>query len=183
MAAFKNRISYDLRLYLECFPHIERYRRVKIFEMMSKSVISDNMFPEELDKHDKMFEPRNEYEKLFWESFRAMAKQDMKNLVNAIENGKKGGRPPLTSKEKEEILKKSVNSVGSVGKNEIFIDDNFNSLPDCEYFAVYKKEFSASEIKNCVDWIKKTQKYKKVDYEWIGKQIQNFKKRKTGKIF
>ena len=180
MPAFRNRVSYDLRLYFECFPHIERYRRLKILEMMSKSVINDSMFPHELDKHDEMFEPRNEYEKLFWNSFREMAKQDMKTLVNSIENGKKGGRPPMTAEEKKAKLEQAAKNSGAAGKNQVKLTPDFK-LPNNEYFNAYRKELP-KETKSVERWLKTAKLDSVVDYDWIGKQIQNFRKRKTGRI-
>ena len=86
-------IKFDLQVYSECFPHIDKYRVEKIFRKITKSVLMDCVDPERLDLHDKLFEPRTEYEEKFWKSCRQLAKEDMRKMLASMENGKKGGRP------------------------------------------------------------------------------------------
>lgn len=90
---FKNRVSFDLRIYGDCKKHIARHRRLSIFENLVESVIADGISPNEMEEHDKMFQPENIHEETFWKSCREIAKTDRKYLINSIENGKKGGRP------------------------------------------------------------------------------------------
>lgn len=90
---FKNRVSFDLRIYGDCKKHIARHRRLSIFENLVESVIADGIAPNEMEQHDKMFQPENIHEETFWKSCREIAKTDRKFLINSIENGKKGGRP------------------------------------------------------------------------------------------
>lgn len=90
---FKNRVSFDLRIYGDCKKHIARHRRLAIFESLIESVIADGIQPENVEEHDKIFEPANIHEETFWKSCRDIAKADRKYLLSSIENGKKGGRP------------------------------------------------------------------------------------------
>lgn len=92
----KNRVSIDLRIYGDCKKHIARHRRLAIFESLIESVIADGIQPENVEEHDKIFEPANTHEKILWESCRKIAKSDRKYLLNSIENGKLGGRPKKT---------------------------------------------------------------------------------------
>lgn len=183
MSVYKNLASIDLRIMSQCLPKIDRFRVTPLLMALYKAIIADGIHPEYMEQHDKMFEPRNEYERDFWESCRKIAKKEMTSLQKAIEGGKTGGRPKkLTKEEKQESFQKAIKSVGAIGKNEIIITQDFE-LPQCQYFDDYRKTYTAAEIKKVTDWLKKAKLNEKVDYQWIGKQIQNFKKRDTGKIF
>lgn len=143
---------------------------------LAKSINADGMNIDELDRHDLFFIPKNESEKILWENLRESAKIQIKAIARNRINGKKGGRP-------KKSVEKMVSNIGNtVGKNEILIDENFNELPDCEYFNAYKKEFSKNEITKMINWLKKVKIGKKVDYDWIGKQFRNFRYKDTGKI-
>lgn len=186
MEIFKTSVRFDQRLYIKCKKGIDKHRRLMLFEHLINSVEADNIFPDRLDEHDNYFEPTNEYEKRFWDSCREIAKKDMQELIKKVQGGIKSAevrkQKKLTPEEKQETLQKAIRSVGAVGKNEVIITPNFE-LPHDEYFDSYRKTYSADELKKVVDWLKKTKLNEKVDYMWIGKQIQNFKKRNTGKIF
>ncbi len=175
MYIFKNSFSIYKRVFGECVPKIGRQRYYTLSRALVSAISADGLQPELIEEHDKMFVPENKYEKIFWESCRDLAKKDMKRILDNVENGKKGGRPV---KNVQEI----ISSASPVGKNQILITEDFNNLPDCEYFNAYKKEFSSQEIKNIVNWLKKNYLDKKVDYDWIGKQLQKFRKRKTGRV-
>lgn len=183
MLVCKNLVSIDLRVLSECLPKINRYRTTPFLTALYKSIMADSLHPELMDEHDNYFKPNTQPEKDLWTSCRELAKKEMKSLIKSVKGGQEGGRPKkLTPEEKQETLQKAIRSVGVVGKNEVIITPNFE-LPHDEYFDSYRKTYSADELKRVVDWLKKTKLNEKVDYMWIGKQIQNFKKRNTGKIF
>lgn len=100
---FRNYARFDIQLFLESMNKFEHQHRVeKIFKALAKSIVLDGISPTNIDEHDKIFVPKNEYEKEFWESCRELAKEDIKKVTNSMENGKKGGRPP--KKEEEKII-------------------------------------------------------------------------------
>lgn len=183
---FKNKIVLDVRVLTECQKKIDKTRFFKLIKMLNLSVSADSLHPELMDEHDSYFEPRTQPEKDLWISCREAAKKDMNELIKKIQGGIKSAevrkQKKLTPEEKQETLQKAIRSVGAVGKNEVIITPDFE-LPKCQYFDDYRATYTATEIKKVVDWLKKTKLNQKVDYQWIGKQIQNFKKRDTGKIF
>lgn len=183
MIVYKNLASIDLRIMSQCLPKIDRFRVTKLFMALNRSILLDGIEPEELEEHDKIFETKNEYEKIFWKSCRELAKKDIKILIKAIENGKKGGRPVATKEEQQATLDNFTNTFGKpTGANEVRITKGFK-LPAHPYFDSYHKTYPAQLIKNVEQWLVKTKLGENVDYQWIGKQIQNFNKRKTGKVF
>ena len=177
MLVCKNLVSIDLRVLSECLPKINRYRTTPFLTALYKSIMTDSLHPELMDEHDSYFKPNTQPEKDLWTSCRELAKKEMKSLIKSVKGGQEGGRPKkLTPEEKQETLQKAIRSVGAVGKTEIIITSDFE-LPDGAYFDSYRKTYTAAEIKKVTDWLKKTKLNQKVDYQWIGKQIQNFKKR------
>jgi hypothetical protein len=104
---FRNYARFDIQLFLECANKFSsRYCVRIIFKALAKSVMLDGISPANIDEHDKIFVPKNEYEKEFWESCRELAKEDIKKVTNSMENGKKGGRPP--KKEEEKIIQEPI---------------------------------------------------------------------------
>ena len=173
----------DLRVLMSYRKKIDKTRFSKLMGAVCDSIVADCIHPEAMEQNDRMFEPRTQAESDLWNMYRDLAKKDLIALKKKVQKGQEGGRPKkLTAEEKQETLQKAIRSVGIVGKNEVIITADFQ-LPKCEYFDSYRKTYSADELKRVVDWLKKTKLNEKVDYMWIGKQIQNFKKRNTGKIF
>lgn len=145
--------------------------------------MADGLDPKSMDKNDQMFVPKNEHEKILWESIRELAKKDMNRALQNIENGQKGGRPVATKEEQQATLDNFTQTFGKpTGTNEVRITKDFK-LPAHPYFDSYHKTYPAQLIKNVEQWLVKTKLGENVDYQWIGKQIQNFNKRKTGKVF
>lgn len=93
MAVNRTYVRYNIQLYTECRKHIARHRRDKIMDSVTKAAMADNINPNKLDEHDDIFEPINEYERIFWEDCRKISKEDIQHLLGSIENGKLGGRP------------------------------------------------------------------------------------------
>lgn len=182
---FKNKITIDIRVLTECQKKIDKTRFYKLIKMLNLSVSADSLHPELMNEHDNYFEPRTDAEKDFWISCRNLAKKDMEGLIKKVHGGLNSvevrRQKKLSTQEKNDILD-AVKTVGAIGKNEIIITSDFE-LPAGAYFDSYRKTYSATEIKKVTDWLKKTKLNQKVDYQWIGKQIQNFKKRDTGNIF
>lgn len=88
----------------------------------------------------------------------------------------------LTPAQKKEKIATAIKHFGRfVGQNQILITADFQ-LPDNDYFKMYRENYP-KETESVVAWIKKTKMYAVVDFQWIGKQIQNFHKKNTGKIF
>lgn len=172
---FRNRFVIDIQAFDACYSKIPMFRIAKIMKCLSQAAKSDGLQPELVEQHDKFFTPKDENEENLWIACREACKKDIKRLLDNVENGKKGGRPVKS-------IQEIIASASPVGKNQILITEDFNNLPDCEYFNAYKKEFSSQEIKNIINWLKKNYLDKKVDYDWIGKQLQNFRKRKTGRV-
>jgi len=183
---FKNKLTIDIRVLTECQKKIDKTRFYKLIKMLNLSISADSLHPELMQEHDSYFEPRTDAERDFWISCRNLAKKDMEGLIKKAHGGINSAevrrQKKLTEEEKQKALDKAVKSVGAVGKNEVIITPDFE-LPNSEYFDSYRKTYTADELKRVVDWLKKTKLNEKVDYMWIGKQIQNFKKRNTGKIF
>lgn len=112
-----------------------------------------------------------------------------KNIVWKEFSNNYGGKRPGAGKkkqtepektEKKPTVKEIIEKIGCRHKNQIQIDENF-TLPNNEYFNAYKKEFPA-ETQMVENWIRKKFIGRLVDFQWIGKQVQEFRKRKTGKI-
>lgn len=180
---FRNYARFDIQVFIQYARHIDKYRFEKIFRKLVESIIADSVNSEMVEEHDKMFEPRTDAEKIFWKSCRELAKKDIKILMKAIENGQKGGRPVATKEEQQATLDNFTNTFGKpTGVNEVRITKDFK-LPAHPYFDSYHKTYPAQLIKNVEQWLVKTKLGKNVEYQWIGKQIQNFNKRKTGKVF
>lgn len=87
-----NLFKVDIKLFGECRQHTDKYRIEKIFRMLEKSIMADGLYPERMNEHDDYFEPKNVEERNFWESCRELAKKDLIDLKNHIEDGKKGGQ-------------------------------------------------------------------------------------------
>lgn len=64
-----------------------------IINALMKSSMLDGVNIHTADLHDKIFKPKNSYEKIFWESSRGLTKSMAIKLYNQIQGGKKGGRP------------------------------------------------------------------------------------------
>lgn len=100
---FRNYARFDIQLFLESMNKFEhQHRGEKIFKALAKSIMLDGILPTNVKEHDKVFTPKNEYEKEFWESCRELAKEDIKRVTNSIKNGKKGGRPVKEEKAVQE---------------------------------------------------------------------------------
>ena len=115
---FRNKITIDVRILLECQKKIDKTRFYKLFKMLCSSVCNDSLHPESIEEHDKYFEPRTIAERDLWESCREMAKKDMENLLKSSEGGKKSAEIRKQKKNVEEIVSNICNTVG---KNEILI--------------------------------------------------------------
>ena len=183
---FKNKLTIDIRVLTECQKKIDKTRFYKLIKMLNLSVSADSLHPELMQEHDSYFEPRTDAERDFWMSCRNLAKKDMEGLIKKAHGGINSAevrrQKKLTEEEKQQGFQKAIKSVGSVGKDEVIITQEFE-LPKCDYFDSYRKTYTPAELKKVTEWLKKTKLNEKVDYIWIGKQIQNFKKRTTGKIF
>ena len=95
--------------------------------------------------------------------------------------GRKQTEPELTPAQKKEKITFACKKIGRiVGKNQILVTKDF-TLPENDYFNAYKKELP-KETESVVCWIRKNKMDAILDYQWIGKQIQNFHKRKTGRV-
>ena len=178
---FKNNTTINIRVLQECLPKIDRFRIGKLFMALCKSINADGLDPHNMDENDKLFETRNTAEEQLWQSCRELAKRDMKNYLSRKSNGKLGGRP-LTSDEKKSAIEQAAQNIcKKVGKNQIEITNTFR-LPAHPYFDDYRKEYPDTLIKSVEKWLRENYLNKIVDYTWIGKLIQNFNKRNTGKI-
>lgn len=104
----RNYIRYDCRLFLELLSNTDKYRIEKIFRLLTKSVIADNINPDKSCEHDKLFEPKNEMEKTFWNNCRELAKKDLESFIKKVESGKNGGRPKL--EKKGEFMSENLNN-------------------------------------------------------------------------
>lgn len=106
---FRNYARFDIQLFLESMNKFEhQHRGEKIFKALAKSIMLDGISPANVDEHDKVFVPKNEYEKEFWESCRELAKEDIKRVTNSMKNGKKGGRPAKEEKVVQEPVKQEI---------------------------------------------------------------------------
>lgn len=105
---FRNRITLDVRILTDCQKKIDKTRFYKLFKMLSESISADNMHPENMDGHDKYFEPRTEAEKDFWNSCRQLAKQDMINFIKSTNGGIKSAEIRKQKKQKEEKEDKDI---------------------------------------------------------------------------
>ena len=180
---FKNYTLIDLRVLSQCLPNIDRFRIGRVFMALHKSIMADCIDTNDLDKNDKFFEPKNEYEKILWESLRELAKKDIKTALERRNNGCLGGRPPMSAQDKKKAVEDITNNVGRfVGVNEVLITDNF-VLPKNDFFEGYRKTYPSQLLKEVETWLIKHKKDCVCTFQWIGKQIQNFNKRKTGKVF
>lgn len=74
--------AYDL--YMKKLPH---YRQRVFLRCLANSCRFDNMFPNDMEEHDKLFEPRNRYEQRLWERCRAINKKATKGLLIRVEAG------------------------------------------------------------------------------------------------
>ena len=180
---FKNKATIDLRVLEQCLPKIDRFRIGGLFMALYKSIMADGLDATTMDNNDSFFVPRNEYERKFWESCRELAKRDMKIFITKQNNGSKGGRPPISESEKKAAVEDFKNTFGKpTGKYEVRITKDFK-LPSHPYFEDYRNQYPSDLLENVEKWLIKTKLGENVEYQWIGKQIQNFNKRKTGKVF
>lgn len=106
----RNYIRYDSRLFLELLSHTDKYRIEKIFRLLTKSVVADNINPDQYQEHDNMFEPKNEIESAFWNNCRELAKKDMESFIKKVECGKNGGRPKTEEIKKGEFMSENLNN-------------------------------------------------------------------------
>lgn len=180
MIIYKNLATIDLRVVSQCIPKMDRFRVGKVFLELERSIMADCLHPDSLEEHDKMFEPRNQYEKDLWESLRKLAKKDIQTLQKRIAAGSNGGRP--TKEQQQAQIENFTNTFGkTAGKNEVVITPDF-TLPKNEYFDSYRKAYPPELIQSMESWLKKSFMGRNVEYAWIGKQMQNFNQRKTGKV-
>ena len=177
---FRNYARFDIQVFSQYARHIDKYRFEKIFRKLVESIISDSVNSEMAEEHDKMFEPRTDAEKMFWKSCRQLAKNDLKTLQKRIAGGSNGGRP--TKEQQQAQIENFTNTFGkTAGKNEVVITPDF-TLPKNEYFDSYRKTYPPELIQSMESWLKKSFMGRNVEYAWIGKQMQNFNQRKTGKV-
>lgn len=177
---FRARFSIDIQAFDEYYKKIPMFRIAKIMKSLANSVKLDGIEPDKLEEHDKLFEPKDENEKKLWLACREINKKDLIALRQKVEGGQKGGRPPMTAEEKKAKLEQAAKNIGAVGKNQVKITPDFK-LPNNEYFNAYRKELP-KETESVERWLKTAKLDSIVDYDWIGKQIQNFRKRKIGRI-
>lgn len=179
---FRTRFSIDLNALDTYYPKIPMFRIAKLIKCLGNAAKLDGLEPDNLDEHDNLFVPKDDNERKLWEICRGQNKKDIICLKKKIDGGAKGGKKPLTQDEKKNVIEQATARIGKkVGENQIEITDNFH-LPAHPYFDDYRKEYPAKLITSVEKWIQTHCLHKIVDYTWIGKLIQNFNKRNTGKV-
>lgn len=94
---FLNYFRTDLRIMLQYRRKIEKTRFQKLIGCVCDSILHDCINPEDMERSDKMFEPRTEAEAIVWNMYRELAKKDIQIMMAKIE---KGGRPKTKKEEK-----------------------------------------------------------------------------------
>ena len=93
---FTETYPIHIQTFLRHTKGIRAHRCYFIIKRLIESYIQDGLDPSGIDKHDKLFTPKDENEKKFWETCREEAKKDMKVMQKIVEGGKLGGRPKKT---------------------------------------------------------------------------------------
>lgn len=73
-----------------------RSRMYALINKLIESAMLDEMHMDAIDSHDKIFQPKNIYEKKLWEACRQLTKKQEMKVYLQIKGGKKGGRPKKT---------------------------------------------------------------------------------------
>lgn len=86
-------ICLDTRVYYKNRALIGRDRMYTLLNALAKSAVLDEVNIRGIDAHDKIFKPKNVYEKRLWVKSRTLTKNSALKLYLQIKGGKKGGRP------------------------------------------------------------------------------------------